>query len=82
MCNEEKSVHIALCSDRLCDLRPPSQEDRRAAQKKASERFVEFLDEEYVSLGITHRSIWRDVRDSMERKAPGETDVLDDAVVV
>ena len=75
-------MHIALCSDRLCDLRPPSQEDRRAAQKKASERFVEFLDEEYVSLGITHRSIWRDVRDSMERKAPGETDVLDDAVVV
>lgn len=55
-----------------------SQEDRRAAQKQASARFAEFLDEEYVSLGITFRTIWRDARDAIERKAPAETDVLED----
>lgn len=56
----------------------PSQEDRRAAQKQASARFAEFLDEEYVSLGITFRTTWRDARDAIERKAPAETDVLED----
>lgn len=54
------------------------QEDRRAAQKAASERFAEFLDEEYLSLGITFRTTWRDARDVIERKAPAETDVLED----
>lgn len=55
------------------------QEDRRAAQKVASERFVEFLDEEYLSLGITFRTTWRDARDAIERKAPAEMDVLEDS---
>lgn len=45
----------------------------------ASERFVEFLDEEYLSLGITFRTSWRDARDTIERKAPAETDVLEDS---
>lgn len=54
------------------------QEDRRAAQKQASLRFIEFLDEEYVSLGITFRTMWRDARDAIERKAPAETDILED----
>lgn len=54
------------------------QEDRRAAHKQASERFAQFLDEEYVSLGITHRSLWRETRDAIERKAPAETDILDE----
>lgn len=54
------------------------QEDRRAAQKAASERFAQFLDEEYVSLGITHRTLWRDTRDAIERKAPAETDILEE----
>lgn len=55
-----------------------TQEDRRAAQKHAAGRFSEFLDEEYVSLGITFRTTWRDARDAVERKAPAETDVLED----
>lgn len=55
------------------------QEDRRAAQKQASQRFAEFLDEEYVSLGITFRTLWRDARDAIERKAPAETDILEDS---
>lgn len=65
---------VRWCSRRFLFV----QEDRRAAQKKAAEKFVEFLDDEYVSLGITYRTIWRDVRDSIDRKAPAETDVLDD----
>ena len=59
-------------------VRRPSQEDRRAAQKQASARFAEFLDEEHVSLGITFRTTWRDARDAIARKAPAETDVLED----
>ena len=59
-------------------IRHRSQEDRRAAQKQASVRFAEFLDEEHVSLGITFRTTWRDARDVIERKAPAETDVLED----
>ncbi|CAM9486636.1 unnamed protein product, partial [Ectocarpus sp. 13 AM-2016] len=60
-------------------LTKKEKEDRRAAQKLASERFVEFLEEEYLSLGITFRTTWRDSRDVIERKAPAETDVLEDS---
>lgn len=31
-----------------------------------------------MSLGITFRTTWRDARDAIERKAPAETDVLED----
>lgn len=40
---------------------------------------MEFLNEEYLSLGITFRTTWRDSRDAIERKAPAETDVLEDS---
>lgn len=40
---------------------------------------MEFLDDEYLSLGITFRTTWRDARDAIERKAPAETDVLEDS---
>lgn len=54
------------------------QEDRRAAQKLAAERFAEWLEDEQVTLGVTFRSVWRDVRDAVERKAPADTDVLEE----
>lgn len=46
--------------------------------KQASVRFAEFLEDEHVSMGITFRTSWRDARDTIERKAPAETDVLED----
>lgn len=54
------------------------QEDRRAAQKAAAERFADWLEDEHLSLGLTFRSVWRDVRDAIERKAPADTDVLEE----
>lgn len=68
-------VHLPNCPYRFLVM---PQEDRRAAHKQASERFAQYLDEEHVSLGITHRSLWRECRDAIERKAPAETDILDE----
>ncbi|CAM9130632.1 unnamed protein product, partial [Choristocarpus tenellus] len=60
-------------------LTKKEKEDRRAAQKQASDSFRDFLAEEYLAMGITFRTQWRDARDAVERKAPTDTDILEES---